>query len=193
MMSTDRPNAGMSALRVEVTPITSPVIPTQTHTVTISGHPTTVIAQSFADRIFITITQLNKFGVLYQAVTSSNPSSSAGDLAFEEPASTSSLPPPLPTTSVSKLVGTEPSPAHTALYQLYVTQIASIVKHSQGGQDARPLIVSLALKSSAQEGQKHTPAYGEDDDEDESLLMTSPEERERFIAIMEAVQRCRVW
>lgn len=127
-------------------------------------------------------------------MNSSTPSSSAADLAFEEPASSSTLPPPLPTTSVSKLVGTEPSPAHTALYQLYVAQIASVVKHSQGGQDGRPLIVSLALKSSAQEGQKHTPAYGEDHDEDdESLLMTSPEERQRFMAIMEAVQRCRIW
>ncbi|SPO24868.1 uncharacterized protein UTRI_01373_B [Ustilago trichophora] len=193
MMSTNRPNTGISALKVEVTPIKGPVIPTSTLTVTISGHPTTVIAQSFADRIFITVTQLNKFGVLYQAVTSSAPSSSAGYLDFE-PALKSTLPPPLPTTSVSKLVGTEPSPAHMALYQLYVAQIASIVKHSQNGQDGRPLIVSLALKSSAKEGEKQAMAFGEDDDEDdESFLMTSPEERERFMAIMKAVQECRVW
>ncbi|EST06385.1 hypothetical protein PSEUBRA_004279 [Kalmanozyma brasiliensis GHG001] len=174
-----------AALKADVHLVTSPapVIPTRTVTVTINGISTTVIAQSFTDRIFITVTQLSKFGCLYQASTSSNPAA-----PFEDGAIGTGLPPPLPTTVVSKLVGTEPSPAYTTLYQLYVSQIASIVKSGASGED-RPLVVSLALKTSpsAEKGRD------EEDDEAEELLLTSEDERARFMAVMEAVQRCMVW
>lgn len=175
-----------AALKATVQPVTSsaPVIPTRTLTLPINGISTTVIAQSFTDRIFITVTQLSKFGCLYQASTSANPAA-----PFEEEGQVAAgLPPPLPSTVVSKLVGTEPSPSYTTLYQLYVSQIASIVKSGAKGED-RPLVVSLALKTSAT-GEKGAI---EEDDEAEELLLTSENERSRFMAVMEAVQRCRVW
>ncbi|TKY85116.1 hypothetical protein EX895_006196 [Sporisorium graminicola] len=195
-MSTPQPPAtGLSAIKIEVTPVpasSSPVLPTKTSTETINGCPTTVITQSFADRIFITVTQLNKFGCFYQAVTSTNPAAYDSEDAAHDGGSSSNLPPPLPSTSVSKLVGTEPSPAYTALYQLYVAQIASIVKRDAGG-DMRPLIVSLALKPSANKGTTRDEGYEDSDDEADSLLLTSGDEQKRFVAVMETVQKCRVW
>ncbi|CDU24553.1 uncharacterized protein SPSC_04054 [Sporisorium scitamineum] len=192
MMSAHPPVAGLSAIKIDVTPVpasSTPVLPTKTIAETINGHPTTIITQSFADRIFIAVTQLNKFGCLYQAVTSTNLAALDND-AVE--VSSSNLPPPLPSTSVSKLVGSEPSPAYTALYQLYVAQIASIVKHGAGG-DERPLIVSLALKPTATGGSTGEGGYDDSDDEADSLLLTSEDERKQFITVMEAVQKCRVW
>ncbi|ETS61135.1 hypothetical protein PaG_05086 [Moesziomyces aphidis] len=158
-------------------PSSSPVLPTRTASETVGGAPTTVITQSFADRIMITITQLNKFGCIYQATTSIDP---ADPLPQHNDAG--ALPAPLPTTAVTKLVGTEPSPAYTALYHLYIAQLASIVKHA-APTDQRPLIVTLALKPAAQEQQ---------DDEDDSL-MSSEAERSRYMAIMNMVGSCRVW
>lgn len=93
----------------------------------------------------------------------------------------------MPTTSVTKLVGTEPSPAHTALYQLYVAQVASIAASG-----TKPVIVSLALKIIPAADANHKMG-GQDDEEAEELLMTSPEERSRFIEIMKLVQQCKVW
>ncbi|SJX61083.1 uncharacterized protein SRS1_12305 [Sporisorium reilianum f. sp. reilianum] len=187
MTSFSAPAPALSAIKIDITPIptTSPVLPTKRLTTPINSIPTHIIAQSFADRIFITVTQLNKFGCLYQATTSASPSALDHDPVE---ASGSDLPPPLASTSVSKLVGSEPSPAYTALYQLYVAQIASIVKRGAGG-DARPIIVSLALKPSEGKGS----AEGDWDDEGDLLLLTSEDERTRFIAVMEAVQKCRVW
>lgn len=184
-MMDPRPSPSISAIKVEVTPVnplSSPIL-TKTTTTLINNHPTTIITQSFTDRIFITVTQLNKFGVLYQASTSSNPASSLDEVEKQS----AELPPPLPTTVVSKLVGTEPSPAYTALFELYVAQIASVVKHAARGEE-RPLIVSLALKTLERTGEGV-----EEEDEDGELLLTSEEERARFMAVMEAVQRCRVW
>lgn len=212
MMSSHLPATGVSVVKIEVTQVPSsftPVLPTRTLTKTINGISTTVVAQSFADRIFITITQLNKFGVLYQAITCSNLSSSSYsndldlDVESNSPsASNSALPPPLPTTSVTKLVGTEPSPNHTALYQLYVAQIASIIKHQQANPsaDQRPLIVSLALESNpsaasnlALNSDVADGGESEDEDDAETALMTSQQERERLVGVMELVSQCRVW
>lgn len=202
-------NATLSAIKVEVTPIAAascPVLPTKTCTADIGGQATTVISQAFSDRIFLSITQLGKFGCLYQATTSTNPASSLDpDTESEAPTrsgSGSTLPPPLPTTSVSKLVGTEPTPAHSTLYQLYVAQIASIVKH-QAVSDPRPLIVSLALKTSPlanadsaagkETTMDSTLEHNGWDDEQDALLVASEQERQRFMAVMELVQKCRVW
>ena len=195
MTSTLPPTTPLSAIKVQVLPVptsSTPVLPTKTTTNLINGQHTTVITQSFADRIFITVTQLNKFGCLYQAVTSSNPAAFDSDPA-DQAESNSPLPPPLPTTSVTKLVGTEPSPAYTALYQLYVAQIASIVKHGAAGGDARPLIVSLALKPMDKVKKSEERDYDDSDDESDSLLLTSEDEQKRFMAIMELVQKCKIW
>ncbi|GAC97276.1 hypothetical protein PHSY_004861 [Pseudozyma hubeiensis SY62] len=195
MMSSREGPTASAPPKITITPLPSSLpspIPTSTITLTISGHPTTVIAQSFVDRIFITVTQLSKFGCLYQASTAPNPSSTLLD---SDPSATDSiLPPPLPTTSITKLVGTEPSPSHTALYQLYVAQIASIVTSTASKQDARPLVVSLALKptASAQLGVKDAVVRNDDDDEVDSL-MSSEEERKRYMGVMDAVKQCRVW
>lgn len=199
-MMASHPSSAPSALKVTVTPLlttSTPVLPTQTLTTTIAGHPTTVIAQSFNDRIFVTITQLNKFGVFYQATTAPSPSNPPGrDDDDAAPGSTNvGLPPPLPTTSISKLVGTEPGPAYSALYQLYVAQVASIVKHGNST-DPRPLVVSLALKLNPNAGKEEERQNGGgdwEDEEGEAMLMTSHDERERFLAIIQMVQKCRVW
>ena len=84
---------------------------------------------------------------------------------------------------MTKLVGTEPSPTYTALYHLYIAQLASIVKHA-APTDQRPLMVTLALKPTA--------AQRQPDDDDDSL-MSSETERTRFIAVMKMVTSCRVW
>lgn len=196
-MSNTRQLNALSPPKVQVTPLPSTLphpIPTATLTVDLSGHTTTIITQSFSDRIFITVTQLQKFGCFYQATTSSAPSSAFDSLSDE--ASQNSLPPPLPTTSVTKLTGTEPSPSYTALYQLYVAQIASIVKHSARGEDARPIVVSLALKpnpsATKKDGSEERRSHVDDDYEDEAL-MTSEEERTRYMGVMAAVKNCRVW
>lgn len=201
-MLSSLPSAG-APLKIEVTqvaPSSTPVLPTSTATAIVGGHRTSVVAQSFADRIFITVTQLDKFGVLYSATTSTAPSSldHDGDADLDHArTAASALPPPLPTTSVSKLVGTEPSPAHTALYQLYIAQIASIVKH-HSPTDPRPLLVSLALRPTASAASTRDRVdtgqeYADSDDEADSLLLTNEDERQRFMAIMELVQKCRVW
>lgn len=179
----------LSALNISVTEVAAaktPVLPVQTLTASILDVQSTVIVQLFADRVFVTVTQLNKFGCLYQASTSTNPSVQSvrdEDEGLQEP-QTSGLPPPLPSTSISKLVGTEPSPAHAALYELYVSQIASIVKHCSPT-DPRPLVVSLALQPAKQ----RAPTEDQDEDEEDGLLMDASE-RERFLGIMNLVQQC---
>ncbi|SNX82384.1 uncharacterized protein MEPE_01090 [Melanopsichium pennsylvanicum] len=203
-----RPNVNFdtSSLKVEVTSLPRLVTPTRTITAVVNGTNTTVIAQSFADRIFITVTQLSKFGVLYQAITSTNPGFSSSSSSFDQyqPAASASLPSPLPSTSITRLVGTEPSPNHAALYQLYVSQIAAIIKIHASPHDARPLIVSLALKINPDsqsapiafqndQDQHDEDRDQHDEDEDESLLLTSESERQRFIATMDLIQQCRVW
>ncbi|KAJ9477703.1 Proteasome assembly chaperone 3 [Pseudozyma hubeiensis] len=195
-MSSRQPPTTSAPPKISITPLPSSLsspIPTSTITLTISGHPTTVIAQSFVDRIFIIVTQLSKFGCLYQASTTRDPSSTLLD--SDSSTTDSTLPPPLPTTSITKLVGTEPSPSHTALYQLYVAQIASIVTSTARREDARPLVVSLALKPTASaqvESRVADVGLREDDDEEDSL-MSSEEERKRYMGVMDAVKQCRVW
>ena len=108
------------------------------------------------------------------------------------------MPPPLPTTIVTKLVGTEPTPGHVALYQLYVSQVASIVHHAMDANAGRSVVVSLALKASASAdgvGKERGRGGGQDWDDDEAgeMLMSSEDERQRFVAIMGLVQQCRVW
>lgn len=186
--------SALSALNISVTEVSSsktPVLPLKTLSASILDVQSTVIVQLFADRIFITVTQLNKFGCLYQASTSSTPSAQSftdddGDSERPVESQTMKLPPPLPSTSISKLVGTEPSPAHAALYELYVSQIASIVKHCSPT-DPISLVVSLALKP-AKKPRPNTEG-SEDDNEPDDLLMDT-DERERFLGIMSLVQQC---
>lgn len=104
----------------------------------------------------------------------------------------------MPNTTITKLVGSEPTPNHTALYQLYVSQVASIVKHLQREGDERSVVVSLALKTKASAGAegkvKQNNRGNEGDDEDcDGELMSSDEERKRFLEIIGLVQECRVW
>ncbi|KAJ1033566.1 hypothetical protein NDA13_001554 [Ustilago tritici] len=201
MSNRQPPPATPSTSQITVAPLpptTSPLLPTKTITTTILGHATTVIAQSFTDRVFITITQLSRFGVLYQASTSPSPSSHTDGSAAAPTTTAANLPPPLPTTIVTKLVGTEPTPGHVALYQLYVSQVASIVHHAMDANAGRSVVVSLALKASASAdgvGKERGRGGGQDWDDDEAgeMLMSSEDERQRFVAIMGLVQQCRVW
>lgn len=166
----------------------TPVLPVQTLSASILQVPSTVIVQLFADRVFVTVTQLNKFGCLYQASTSTDPSTNPmpDDSASADP-DAFYLPPPLPSTSITKLVGTEPSPAHAALYELYVSQIASILRHCSPT-ESRPLIVSLALQPTKRPA-LGKDAHSDDDDDEDGLLMHS-NERERFLGIMQLVHQC---
>lgn len=182
----------LSALNISVTEVPEakkPVLPVQTLSASILGVQSTVIVQLFADRVFVIVTQLNKFGCLYQASTSTNPSVHSGldgdDTTEPIEPQASDLPPPLPSTSISKLVGTEPSPAHAALYELYVSQIASIIKHCSPS-DPRPLVVSLALQPAKQ----RAPSDDLEDEDDEDGLLMDTGERERFLGIMSLVQQC---
>ncbi|PWZ01058.1 hypothetical protein BCV70DRAFT_211070 [Testicularia cyperi] len=174
----------------------TPVLPTATRTTEVLGVQTLAIVQSFTDRILINLTQLSRFGCMYQATTPSAPPSLSQPSwsTSHDDATTQNLPRPYPSTMISKLVGTEPTPSHAALYHLYLSQIAAIVRNN-APQDTRPLIISLALKPHPSASSSHTTGSNaeQDQEQDEEDLILNPQERERFLQCMLLVQSCRVW
>ena len=136
---------------------------------------TEILVQRFADRILVLVTQLGKVGSLvcvlsrpiilrvdspvYQKVQVTLPSNAS--LASDEPqdnemltATTSPyrpLPPPPVSIELTPLFGSAPTVDEKPLYDLYASQIATVVWIVEGGSEAigsilQPVIVGLALK-----------------------------------------------
>lgn len=172
-------------------------LPTSTRqaAVSISGIHTEILVQRFTDRILILVTQLNKVGVLYQA--SAPPNSVSPVQRVRRPTVPElqelQLPPPDPSLTVSRLMGSVTNEEQETLYQLYVSEIASVVLGGLGQLSpedldpdtsnytpfgGRTVVVGLALKDARK-------VMG---DEDAAKL-----ERSTFAEVLKMVLRCRTW
>ncbi|KAG2020249.1 hypothetical protein CC2G_005614 [Coprinopsis cinerea AmutBmut pab1-1] len=117
---------------------------TQHHNV-VNGVPTTIIIQTFADRILVLVTQLGKVGNLIQAnllSTSTLPLSDKND--------DNTIPTPSPAIQLTPLLGSSISEHQQTLHSLYASQIATIVwdERSQFSIEGhrRSVVVGIALK-----------------------------------------------
>ncbi|KAI9509648.1 hypothetical protein F5148DRAFT_1012056 [Russula earlei] len=113
---------------------------------------TQVIIQTFADRVLVIVTQLQKVGTLIQA---SVPSTAAlAEIASDNltsDATSSTLPPVHPSIDLNYLFGNAPTLDHQTLYSSYAAQIATLVwaseRYGRVGPSHIPVVVGVALKS----------------------------------------------
>ncbi|KAG8992215.1 hypothetical protein FRB94_014666 [Tulasnella sp. JGI-2019a] len=135
----------------------------------INGVRTEVLILSYADRVLVLLTQLGKVGCLIQASTPSTiPLPPAPPLP--------SLPPIPPSIALTPLFGQPPSPHLQTLFNLYVSQIASLIWACEGDSAMRrPVVVGVALKLST------TSKSAEDEDD------LTEDERSLFKEVMEMV------
>lgn len=164
--------------------------------------PTELLIQTFDDRILVIVTQNGKVGCLIQASLPpvvplplpSRPNgavraqpggvSGAAQSASTATAILASLPPPAAGTNLLPLLG---APPNQALYELYASQLATLVWWSlqEKGARRRPVVLGLALNRLGRGADTEADGGGGagdgDADEDEAAL--SELERERFAAI----------
>ncbi|KAK2466857.1 hypothetical protein APHAL10511_001115 [Amanita phalloides] len=113
-----------------------------TQTRELEGISTTVVVQSFADRVLVLVTQLGKVGNLIQA-------SLPATTLVNPPSSPDVLPTPPAALQLTTLLGSAPSDHMRIVHSLYASQIATIVwlHQSASAETARrSVIVGLALK-----------------------------------------------
>ncbi|WVW86204.1 hypothetical protein I302_108246 [Kwoniella bestiolae CBS 10118] len=166
-----------------------PPIPSFQLRETICDVPTELLIQTFDDRVLVIITQNGKVGCLTQASlpphiplppppkplspSSSSPNHpSALDIL-------SILPQPSPALSLTPLLGSPPSPS---LYDLYISQISTLIFWAleTSGQGRRNVVVGLSLRRSPRNQEE-----GQDEGED----VLDDGERERYAGIMDLVSR----
>lgn len=153
----------------------------------VEGVPTQVVAQSYADRVLILVTQMGKVGSLTQVdiklasmeqIVEISPALDDGILPR--------LPVPFTSLDLTSLLGSPP-PDLKALLDVYSAQIAMLVftafdvEHSSNHfmmPPQRPVIVGLALKARPEHAD-HCPSVDH--------------ERLRFGTIMRMVMDCKVW
>lgn len=158
----------MSAPKITTQELPGPVLPTHQVVRTVAGLDTHVLLQSFTDRLLVIVTQVGKIGCLIQATTPSSLSLAA--MSASAPLSQDA--PPLPS-SLTRLFGTPPAGLET-LYDLYVSQIASLVRStSPNRDDTRPIVVGIGLKHLSH---------------DQDPL--SDAERERLLQILDMIKQC---
>lgn len=113
----------------------------------LGGYPTQILLQSFADRLFVLVTQLGKVGTLLQVsvpdATTFLPAP-APDIPNQQ-----TLPPPPPAIQIIPLLGSAPSEHMHTLQSLYAAQIATIL-WTEGVDESietsrRSVVVGLAL------------------------------------------------
>ncbi|KAG8887638.1 hypothetical protein FRB98_009253 [Tulasnella sp. 332] len=131
----------------------------------VNGVRTEILILSYADRVLVLLTQLGK-------IQASTPLAIPLPPAPPPPA----LPPIPPSIALTPLFGQPPSPHLQTLYNLYVSQIASLIWAREGeGGIRRPVVVGVALKLSG--------ASRSDDEEDD----LTEDERVLFKEVMEMV------
>ncbi|KAM0746615.1 hypothetical protein T439DRAFT_329721 [Meredithblackwellia eburnea MCA 4105] len=174
-----------------------PSIPTAQRARQIHGVHTEVLVQSFADRVFVVVTQLGRIGSLIQV--NPPPPSIPAPLQSTSSSLFPSLPPPHPATTMTPVLGVAPSPHVRMLHELYAAQIGAIVFKGSGpdaqgggtGREGRPVLIGIALKSA---GRSVEAGSGADDGSDGEGAGVSDDERELFGAVMEMVASCsHVW
>ncbi|KAF8077878.1 hypothetical protein FPV67DRAFT_1557318 [Lyophyllum atratum] len=118
----------------------------------LDGHPTQILVQTFADRVFVLVTQLGKVGALIQvSIPDTTPLLPAPPPDPQHP-NQQTLPPPPPAVQLTPLLGSAPSEHVHTLHSLYAAQIATIV-WTEGafgslGNFRKSVIVGLALRKS---------------------------------------------
>jgi proteasome assembly chaperone 3 len=164
----------------------------------IAGTSTDLLIQSFDDRILVIITQNQKIGILaspihviqctdYECRTDTQTQASipqVTQLPHPTPSSSTAstgipnLPPPPPGLTLSPLLGS-PRPDEQALYDLYVSQVATLIwwTLNEVGGMRRPVVVGLALAKTA----------SKDDEDGDGDADGDEVERKRFGEILKMV------
>jgi len=120
-------------------PLPSPLIPTKSLARELDGAHTELNIQTYADRVLVLVTQLNKVGCLIQATLPPT--------APLLPPLPGKLPEPSLTTVLTPLFGAPPSEHLHDLYSLYANQIAAIIWTAEGAAGLRrPVVVGIALQ-----------------------------------------------
>ena len=137
-------------------------------TVLILGVPTSVIVTSFADRIFVAITQNNKMGGFTLAAT-----------AHANPA----VPEATPSYSIATLLGVRTAPVP----QLLARQlIESLSRSDQPHMASKSLLLSLAL-------QKPKGAAGKPHAADDGVPSITEEEAQTVRALLAEIEKIKMW
>lgn len=213
--------ASTSQLQAEVTKIpahlTSQAIPIRIRqsSNTITGTPTNVIVQEFADQVLVIVSQLGKVGCLSQISIQKRPNYSAAQAAFDldddeavekhfarqaniqaDPVKatdslTSEQAAMLGNCHQQRLFGAHP-PGKKSLYDLYNVHIALQTQQalSSISQSTEPGSLSekpIVVGLALQ--QKHTTNTTSQEDEDEDFDLLANDERERFEGILALVNQ----
>ncbi|KZP00062.1 hypothetical protein CALVIDRAFT_595486 [Calocera viscosa TUFC12733] len=125
-------------------PLSAPLIPTKSVARELDGVHTELNIQTYADRVLVLVTQLNKVGCLIQATL---------PLAVPLlPPLPGQLPQPSTATVLTPLFGAPPSEHLHDLYSLYANQIAAIIWTAEGAAGSRrPVVVGVALQRRKEE------------------------------------------
>ncbi|KZT51270.1 hypothetical protein CALCODRAFT_488073 [Calocera cornea HHB12733] len=128
-------------------PLSAPLIPTKSVAKELYGVHTELNIQTYADRVMVLVTQLNKVGCLIQATLPP-----AVPLLPPLPGQ---MPQPSTATVLTPLFGAPPSEHLHDLYGLYANQIAAIIWTAEGAAGLRrPVVVGVALeRKKDEEGQ----------------------------------------
>lgn len=134
----------------------------------VGGQPTSLIVTSFADRIFVAVTQSNKIGTITMASTQRSPASLSD----------------APSYSVTTVLGVRNAPLPHLLARRL---IESLSRSAHAHMAAKPLLLSLALK--------HTrPAVTRAQGADDAMPPTLDEQDLQMIReIVEEVEKIKQW
>ncbi|WWC94917.1 hypothetical protein V866_001769 [Kwoniella sp. B9012] len=165
--------------------IAPPPIPSFQLRQSICGVDTELLIQTFDDRVLVIVTQNGKVGCLTQASLPPHiplppppkPSSKSINGHSSPLDILEILPTPSPSLTLTPLLG---SPPNATLYELYITQIATLIFWALeiSGQGRRNVVVGLSLKTRQR--------ASEGDDEGEVL---DEDERLRYAGVMDLVSQ----
>jgi len=129
----------------------------------INGDHTEVLIHSYADRVVVLVTQMNK---IQATLPESYPLT---------PVPAPALPPPPAAILLTPLLGHAPSTHEASLYDIYTAQIASLVWTCKEERERRAVVAGIALKRPQADPGK-----------DELI----EQERRVFVQVMEMVRVC---